>query len=196
MLALSIFGENFTGGMASAAFVAYLSNLCSRDYTATQYALLSSLATVAARYELRAREEHRTLRVEDAAAVLDADPLRLEQALGNLVSNALEYGEGAVELSAVVSEDGVELHVRDEGRGFPQAFRERAFDRFSRADEARSHGGSGLGLSIVDLIARAHGGTAGLHNRDEGGADVWLAVPLARGSGMRAPEPSGAGARG
>jgi len=154
------------------------------------------LAVVAGRFATKAESLGRELRVVPAQAVLDADPLRLEQALGNLVSNALEYGEGAVELSAVVSEDGVELHVRDEGRGFPQAFRERAFDRFSRADEARSHGGSGLGLSIVDLIARAHGGTAGLHNRDEGGADVWLAVPLARGSGMRAPEPSGAGARG
>jgi PAT family beta-lactamase induction signal transducer AmpG len=46
MLALTIGGENLTGGMASAAFVAYLSGLCSRDFTATQYALLSSLATV------------------------------------------------------------------------------------------------------------------------------------------------------
>jgi PAT family beta-lactamase induction signal transducer AmpG len=46
MLAFTIGGENLTGGMASAAFVAYLSGLCSRDFTATQYALLSSLATV------------------------------------------------------------------------------------------------------------------------------------------------------
>ena len=50
MLALSIFGENFTSGMASAAFVAYLSSLCSAAFTATQYALFSSLAAVPARF--------------------------------------------------------------------------------------------------------------------------------------------------
>jgi len=50
MLAVSIFGENFTGGMASAAFVAYLSSLCNPAFTATQYALFSSLAAVPARF--------------------------------------------------------------------------------------------------------------------------------------------------
>jgi PAT family beta-lactamase induction signal transducer AmpG len=50
MLAASIFGENFTGGMASAAFVAYLSSLCNLAFTATQYALFSSLAAVPARF--------------------------------------------------------------------------------------------------------------------------------------------------
>jgi signal transduction histidine kinase len=72
----------------------------------------------------------------------------------------------------------VEIHVTDEGRGFPDGFRERAFDRFSRADEARSHGGSGLGLSIVAAIAAAHGGEAGIAE----GADVWVALPVARAS--------------
>ncbi len=54
----------------------------------------------------------------------------------------------------------VELHVTDEGPGFPHGFLERAFDRFSRADDARTAGGTGLGLAIVELIARAHGGEA------------------------------------
>jgi signal transduction histidine kinase len=78
-----------------------------------------------------------------------------------------------------VSGDSVELHVRDEGAGFPQEFRARAFDRYSRADEARSNGGAGLGLSIVDLVARAHGGSVGIGDRPGGGADVWLALPPA-----------------
>ena len=55
--------------------------------------------------------------------------------------------------------------MTDAGPGFPPAFLERAFDRFSRADEARSRGGAGLGLSIVGLIAEAHGGKAGAANR-------------------------------
>ncbi len=63
----------------------------------------------------------------------------------------------------------VELHVTDEGPGVAARLPPRAFDRFSRADEARGRGGTGLGLAIVDVIARAHGGEAGLANRAGGG---------------------------
>ena len=145
------------------------------------------LEVVAGRFATRAASLGRELRVEPSQALLEADPVRVEQALGNLVDNALEYGAGAGRAAVAVPATGVELHVRDDGPGFPEDFRERAFDRFSRADEARSHGGSGLGLSIVELIARAHGGSAGLRNRAEGGADVWIEVPRAGGSGVRAP---------
>jgi signal transduction histidine kinase len=86
-----------------------------------------------------------------------------------------------VTLRAVEERGAVELHVMDEGEGFPEEFRARAFDRFSRADEARGRGGSGLGLSIVELVARAHGGEVGLRNRPDSGADVWLSLPRARG---------------
>jgi two-component system, OmpR family, sensor kinase len=108
--------------------------------------------------------------------VLDADPMRLEQALENLVSNALAHGGGRVVLSARRRSGLVELHVQEEGSGFPPAFISGAFDRFSRSDESRSGGGSGLGLSIVQLIANAHGGAVGAENRAAGGADVWIAV--------------------
>ena len=67
--------------------------------------------------------------------------------------------------------------MRDEGGGFPPDFLNQAFERFSRADEARSHGGAGLGLSIVALIAAAHGGVASIANRREGGADAWITLP-------------------
>jgi signal transduction histidine kinase len=67
-------------------------------------------------------------------ASVDADPARLEQALGNLVDNALAHGEGVVELFVRANGEGVELHVGDSGPGFPPAFVPRAFDRFSRAD--------------------------------------------------------------
>jgi signal transduction histidine kinase len=146
------------------------------------------LATVAARFSTQAAELGREVTVEDSDALLDADPERVEQALGNLVDNALVHGAGPVVLRAVELDDAVELHVEDDGPGFPDGFAERAFDRFSRADEARGRGGTGLGLSIVDLIARAHGFEAGLRNRADGGADVWLALPLARSSGVRSPE--------
>jgi signal transduction histidine kinase len=116
------------------------------------------------------------MRVIGDAPMLDADPVRLEQALGNLVENALAYGAGAVELSARPVNGHVELHVTDEGNGFPADFTARAFDRFSRADESRGRGGSGLGLAIVQAIAKAHGGTARVANRERGGADVWLSL--------------------
>jgi signal transduction histidine kinase len=105
------------------------------------------------------------------------DRLRLEQALANLVDNALRYGDGEVRLMASQANGVVELHVTDEGDGFPPEFIEHAFERFSRADHARSRGGTGLGLSIVRVIAEAHGGTAHAANPDGGGADVWVALP-------------------
>ena len=138
------------------------------------------LADAATRFASGSSSLGRDLLVEPTALHVDADPLRVGQALVNLVDNALTYGEGAVELAAEERDGLVELHVRDAGSGFPDDFRARAFDRFSRADEARSRGGSGLGLSIVELVARAHGGGAGLRNRPSGGADVWLSLPSAR----------------
>jgi heavy metal sensor kinase len=112
-------------------------------------------------------------------AVALADPDRAAQALDNLVANALAYGRGDVRLSASEAEGQVELHVVDEGDGFPPELVERAFDRFSRGDPGRSGEGTGLGLAIVAAIARAHGGAAGVRNRPEGGADVWIALPTA-----------------
>jgi signal transduction histidine kinase len=134
------------------------------------------LERVASRFAARADELGRAVRITGSAPVLDADPARLEQALGNLVDNALAYGAGAVELSARSVNGNVELHVTDEGSGFPAGFATRAFDRFSRADESRSRGGSGLGLAIAQAIAEAHGGSASAANRDHGGADVWLSL--------------------
>jgi len=109
--------------------------------------------------------------------VIVGDRLRLEQALGNIVDNALRYGDGNVTLRAATREGSVEVHVLDEGSGFEPAFIDRAFERFSRGDDARRTDGSGLGLAIVETVARAHGGTAHAADRPEGGADVWIALP-------------------
>ena len=127
------------------------------------------LTGIAGRYRRRAAELQRTVRANaDNAFVIELDEARVDQALANLVENALLYGAGDVELFAASNNGTVELHVVDRGAGFPPGFLERAFDRFSRADEARSEGGSGLGLSIVGLIAEAHGGTAHAANRPGG----------------------------
>jgi two-component system OmpR family sensor kinase len=136
------------------------------------------LEGVAHRFAARARAEARTLRAEPANGLkLTADRARLEQALANMVDNALRHGAGDVVLSAAGDDGHVELHVRDRGPGFPDDFLPTAFERFSRADEARSRGGTGLGLAITSAVARAHGGAAHATNRAEGGADVWLEIP-------------------
>ncbi len=136
------------------------------------------LSSVASRFQWRADEAKRVLAHEAPAELrLRADRLRLEQALGNLVDNALRHGSGRVRLRAAAVNGSVELHVEDEGSGFPPAFVARAFERFSRPDAGRERGGAGLGLSIVRMIAEAHGGSANAANAAGGGADVWVAVP-------------------
>jgi two-component system, OmpR family, sensor kinase len=117
------------------------------------------------------------IQVEAEPLVVRGDPLRLEQALTNMVDNALRWGGGDVTVTAEQRDGHVELHVLDRGSGFPPEFLAHAFERFSRAEPA-SPDGSGLGLAIVETIARAHGGEARAENRPGGGADVWLALPL------------------
>src|SRR5690242_2887861 len=92
------------------------------------------LRVVAERFAARAAEAGRAIVVAaDEGPVVSADPARLEQALGNLVDNALTHGRGTVSLSARPAGGLVELHVEDEGAGFSAGFAARAFDRFSRA---------------------------------------------------------------
>jgi signal transduction histidine kinase len=135
------------------------------------------LSATQRRFAARAEQLGRAVVVapgEDELLAVDRE--RVEQALSNLVDNALVHGSGTVELSLRAAGPDVELHVRDEGSGFPPDFASRAFDRFSRADEARGHGGSGLGLAIVSAIAIAHDGTAQVAGGN-GRADVWLTLP-------------------
>jgi signal transduction histidine kinase len=133
---------------------------------------------VAERFDGRAREAGRRIVIRSPEELeLLCDPIRVGQALANLVDNALRYGGGDVTISALEQNGHVELHVSDDGEGFPAGFLAYAFERFSRADEARSSAGNGLGLAIVEAIAHAHGGSAGAENRHCGGSDVWLALP-------------------
>jgi two-component system, OmpR family, sensor kinase len=130
------------------------------------------------RFSRRADEAGRRIVVADGGDVeLEADWLRIDQAIGTVVDNALRYGEGTITLAAHRAGEMVEIHVTDGGNGFPPDFLERAFERFSRAPGVRV-GGSGLGLAIVATVAEAHGGAAHAANRPEGGADVWLVIPL------------------
>jgi signal transduction histidine kinase len=111
------------------------------------------------------------------------DPDRLAQALRNLLMNAVKHtaeGDGRVSLS-VTPQDGGRLRfvVEDDGPGIPEDQRERVFDRFHRTDPARdrSTGGAGLGLAIVQAIARAHAGTITAGEASGGGARLTMVLP-------------------
>jgi signal transduction histidine kinase len=123
----------------------------------------------------RAGRDGRELRFDDESdAAVEADRMRIEQALGNLVENALCHGDGPVRIWSSQSNGRIQLHVSDEGPGFPPEFLPHAFERFRRADTSRSTDGTGLGLAIVKAIADAHGGNATARNANGGGADVWI----------------------
>jgi len=135
------------------------------------------LDLVATRFAARAALVGRAITVEPSPFALEADPLRLGQALGNLVDNALRHGDGDVHLSVRRASGQIEIHVVDEGSGFPPEYLPHAFDRFTRGSDARERGGAGLGLAIVEVVALAHGGSSHAINRPGGGADVWLSLP-------------------
>ncbi|MEU0005482.1 HAMP domain-containing sensor histidine kinase [Streptomyces sp. NPDC006314] len=120
----------------------------------------------------------------DPAAWLDADPVRMRQVLGNLVSNALRHtpAGGAVTLAARREGDDLVLTVTDTGAGIAPEDLPHVFDRFWRAEKSRSRrtGGSGLGLPIVRHLVAAHGGTAEAASEPGAGAVFTLRLPAGR----------------
>jgi two-component system sensor histidine kinase BaeS len=112
---------------------------------------------------------------------ISLDPLRAEQILGNLLSNALRHTPegGQISLKLALTGGAVTLSVRDTGAGIPAEALPHLFERFYRADKARSRedGGSGLGLTIARQLAEAHGGTLTAANHPEGGAVFMLSLP-------------------
>jgi len=137
------------------------------------------LESTVQRFRVRAAE-HGVALTTDAPAGLhaDLDPLRIEQALGNLLENALRHGGGPVRVIATGAPGGgCAIAVEDGGPGFAPDVLPRALERFSRGDAARGRGGTGLGLAIVEAIACAHGGTVTVANGEGGGARVRLSLP-------------------
>jgi signal transduction histidine kinase len=133
------------------------------------------LDRVRGRFADRASERGRTIRVEAGdGGLVYADELRLRQALGNLVDNALRYGQGEIVLRSRGAASGLELEVSDEGPGFTPDFAERAFERFARGDLARTRDGTGLGLSIARAIAEGHGGRAEIVPGGGATVRIWL----------------------
>jgi two-component system, OmpR family, sensor histidine kinase BaeS len=113
---------------------------------------------------------------------ISLDPIRVEQMLSNLLSNAMRYTPpgGQIEVAITLLLKVVRLTVHDSGPGIPEEALPFIFERFYRADKSRSRaeGGSGLGLAIARNLARAHGGDLTATNHASGGALFTLTLPI------------------
>lgn len=142
------------------------------------------LQTAAERMKLQAERAGLILTVEAAAALPEvwADAARLEQVLVNLIHNAVKFTRpgGEVILSAKADGKFVRFVVQDTGAGIPADDLPRIFERFYKADRARSGGGTGLGLSIARHIVEAHGGRIWVESVEGRGSTFYFTIPVNR----------------
>jgi two-component system phosphate regulon sensor histidine kinase PhoR len=149
-----------------------------------EIALPAFVAEVAAHWKMRSEQKGITVQTDIAPdlPLLRADRFRMEQVFNNLVDNAIKYSDrgGIVVIRASADAIGIELRVEDTGTGIAPADLPHIFERFYRADKARSrqHGGTGLGLSIVKHIVQRHGGTVDAQSTSGVGTTIILRFPF------------------
>jgi signal transduction histidine kinase len=119
----------------------------------------------------------------DRVAELAFDGQAIEQIVVNLLDNAAKYaaeGEPSIEVDVVTDANDAIITVRDRGPGIPASDREKVFARFHRVERADTahKPGTGIGLALVRDLARAHGGDAEIREREGGGTEVRIAIPL------------------
>jgi signal transduction histidine kinase len=119
---------------------------------------------------------------ETESVIVEAAPLALRRLVGNLIDNALKYGERArLKLSRA---DGLcLLEIDDDGPGIPESLHQQVFEPFFRVEGSRNRdtGGIGLGLAAVRAIVLEHGGEVALANRKSGGLRVSVTLPAVNG---------------
>jgi signal transduction histidine kinase len=125
----------------------------------------------------------------DPALMVYVDPLRYEQALSHLLSNAVKFSPpgGEVEVGAELRGDWVRVHVRDRGEGIPEEFRARIFGKFSHAAAAgaRRKGGAGLGLYLTRQLVEHMRGQVGFVSQMGEGSTFWVEFPRIAGEQRR-----------
>ena len=119
--------------------------------------------------------------VEDGALLATGDPERVHQVIANLLDNAIRHSppQGRVVVGARQAPEGIRIEVADEGPGIPDEDAARVFERFYRADSARSAsaGGTGLGLSIAKWIVDLHGGRIAVESNEPRGCRMVVSLP-------------------
>ena len=130
--------------------------------------------------DARAVDPSRAITVDAEEVTVAGDDARLRQVVGNLVGNAVRHTPAGTPIAVTVRAAGdvARVSVADEGQGMDAETASRVFERFYRADPARSTGGSGLGLSIVAAVVAAHGGTVSVETAPGAGATFVVSLPL------------------
>ncbi len=142
---------------------------------------------VVGRFQSRAGRDQIDIHFTSQADIplTQADPIRVEQILTNLIGNALKFtpAAGTVSVGVTSSKDSIEIKIADSGPGIPDDSLAYIFDRFYRVDKSRSReeGGSGLGLAIARQLARAQGGDIYAQNMTGGGAAFTFQIPIKHG---------------
>jgi CheY-like chemotaxis protein/two-component sensor histidine kinase len=161
-------------------------------------------ATEAVRPLIEQRRHDLTVQFTGGPMHVDADPTRLEQVVGNLVTNAAKYTEegGTITVSARKQGGEVVIAVEDTGVGIPKEMLPKVFDLFTQVDRTleRSEGGLGIGLSLVKRLVEMHGGTIAAASKLGKGSTFTVRLPLVEAAAeesepSRAAEVSGAGRR-
>ncbi len=121
-----------------------------------------------------------TLAEAPGPLLVAADRSRLQRALANLLDNAIKFtpAEGAIRIYTEIVDGQVFIHIADSGSGISKADLPRVCERFFRGDGSRSTSGTGLGLSLVLMIARSHGGELQLFSEEGLGTEAVLSLPL------------------
>jgi signal transduction histidine kinase len=116
----------------------------------------------------------------DGPCEAEVDPNRIQQALANLLDNAVKYtGEhGHIWIDCSSSNDSVQVRIRDDGIGIPAAEQPKIWDRLYRGDKSRGQRGLGLGLSLVKAVVEAHGGRVTVQSTEGTGSEFSVSLPV------------------
>ncbi len=116
----------------------------------------------------------------DGPCYADVDPNRMQQALANLLDNAVKYTpeHGRISIECSSSDDTVHVRIKDNGIGIPVAEQPRIWDRLYRGDKSRGQRGLGLGLSLVKAVVKAHGGRVTVDSAEGAGSEFSVSLPV------------------
>jgi len=154
-----------------------------------RHAIEEIIGAALTRLERRLGDHRVTMNFPSNLPLLSVDGALIEQAVTNLLENALQYAPRStvIEVTASASADGILCEIADRGPGLPPGEEEQIFDKFYRADSARE-GGVGLGLTICRGIIEAHGGRIWAENRSGGGALFRFTLPMEKHQPAVEPE--------
>jgi CheY-like chemotaxis protein/anti-sigma regulatory factor (Ser/Thr protein kinase) len=149
-----------------------------------EFAALIEHFMESARLLAERKRQRLVVRVPEQAVWLKGDPVRLTQALFNLVDNAVKYTQegGQIEVNARVVGEEIEIAVRDNGMGIPASLLPQVFDLFQQDERTldRAQGGLGIGLTLVDRLVGMHGGRVEARSEGSGqGATFTIWLPIA-----------------